>query len=432
MNIGKSAIVFGVAAVVAFSSGSLVAQTRGGGGGGKGGSGTGSASDPRTLGGQLKFTASTYYNIYTDLEEQDAKEASLRMTKMAEEYNERTRTLFRGKIGGKLPFYLYAKGDDYYKAGGMAGSAGVFNGEALMAMTIRNKEGRVGPGTWHVVQHEGFHQFVDAVIRGEIPIWANEGLAEYFGESVFTGDGMVTGVIPAGRLARLKQTINAPGFKGLKQMMEMSHAEWNAAFGAKNAAGGGGGPGANYDTAWAMVHFMAHADNGKYQVPFSNFLVQMGNGKNWERAWNTNFGSDAGFEKKWREYWLNMPDNPTADLYAKAVVATMTSFIGRAASQKQSFESFEQFIATDAKDLKAATADWLPPALFTEMKGQVGPLKNLGCTFSLVQVKGKTPTVECVMGDGSKFAGTYSSGNKVKVEFTKAPVAKPAAPVKSH
>ena len=42
---------------------------------------------------------------------------------------------------------------------------------------MRDQDGHVGSRTWHVVQHEGFHQFVFAVIRGEIPTWVNEGLA---------------------------------------------------------------------------------------------------------------------------------------------------------------------------------------------------------------------------------------------------------------
>lgn len=377
----------------------------------------------RTLNGQLKPFQSQYYLIYTDLTGDEAKEASLRMTRMAEEYHDRTAALFKGRINGKLPFFLYAKGSDYYRAGGMQGSAGVFDGESLMAMTVRDRSGNIYPQTWHTVQHEGFHQFVHHVIRGEIPIWANEGLAEYFGESLFTGDGMVTGLVPAGRLARLKKTIASPTFKGIRTMMEMTHEEWNAAFSARGADG----PGSNYDTAWAMVHFMAHADGGKYQGAFSGFLVQIGNGKGWEKAWVSNFGSDAGFEERWKQYWLSMPDNPTTDLYAKAVVSTFTSFLGRAASQKQVFEGFDQFMATESKDFKAARADWLPPALLTEMKGLVEPLTKQGCVFSLSQAKGKPASIQCVMGDGSKFTGSLGAGNKPKVEFTKAPAPKPAA-----
>ncbi|MBV8782403.1 MAG: hypothetical protein JO353_13490, partial [Phycisphaerae bacterium] len=125
-----------------------------------------------------------YYNVFTDLDPERAREACIRMTKMAEEYHARTAG-FAGNIAEKLPFYLFKSADEYYAAGGLPKSAGVFNGERLMAMA----DPRIGKEIWHVVQHEGFHQFVHAVIGGEIPIWVNEGMAEYFGESIFTGDG---------------------------------------------------------------------------------------------------------------------------------------------------------------------------------------------------------------------------------------------------
>jgi len=72
------------------------------------------------------------------------------------------------------------------------------------------------------VQHEGFQQFIHAAGGGHIPIWINEGLAEYFGEALFTGDGYVVGLIPPQRLARGKQRIQQGQFKSLRKMMLMS------------------------------------------------------------------------------------------------------------------------------------------------------------------------------------------------------------------
>ena len=46
-----------------------------------------------------------------------------------------------------------------------------------------------------------------AFIGGDIPIWVNEGLAEFFAQGLYTGDGFVTGVIPPSRLDRLKSFI---------------------------------------------------------------------------------------------------------------------------------------------------------------------------------------------------------------------------------
>src|SRR3954451_20416958 len=68
---------------------------------------------------------SPYYDLYSDLEPERVQEAILRMTRMAEEYHERTKE-FSGVIRNKFPFYLFTRPEDYYAAGGMAGSAGVF------------------------------------------------------------------------------------------------------------------------------------------------------------------------------------------------------------------------------------------------------------------------------------------------------------------
>jgi hypothetical protein len=273
------------------------------------------------------------------------------MTKMAEEYHQRTAD-FSGVITKKLPFYLFKNANDYYDAGGHPGSGGVFNGKSLMAIAGEKATG----GTWQVVQHEGLHQFAHAVIGGQLPTWADEGLAEYFAHALFTGDGFVAGVIPPSRLARLKTEITEKQLKSIEQMMAMSHAQWNAMLSKTN-----------YDQGWSMVYFLVHAENGKYQKPFANFINQVGRRQPWQQAWMSNFGTDLpGFEKRWREYWLALDENPTADLYLKATTATFTSFLARANSQKQTFATFAAFAeAAESAGLKSHPDDWLPPTLIS-------------------------------------------------------------------
>ncbi len=218
--------------------------------------------------GALKTYPSPYYTIYSDLGIDDVREATMRMTRMAEEYHDRTAG-FSGVINQKFPFYLYATAEDYYRGGGPPGSAGVFmvrNGESkLMAIAIGKSDGRDGGQTWHVVQHEGFHQFAHAVIGGDMPMWVNEGLAEYFGEGLFTGDGFVTGLVPARRLQRVQESIREKKFKSIKEMMLLTNREWNADLKIEN-----------YDMAWSMTHFLAHGDDGRYQGAFAAFMKDIG------------------------------------------------------------------------------------------------------------------------------------------------------------
>src|SRR5690606_18973637 len=137
--------------------------------------------------------------------------------------------------------------------------------------------------------------FAHAMIGLNLPIWVNEGLAEYFGEGIFTGDGFVTGVIPPWRLKRLKAGMEAQRFIPVRTMMLITHEQWNQQLNL-----------ANYDQAWAMVHFLAHAEDGKYQQPFVQFMRGVSQGMDWRAAWMGTFGDPEGFEQKWRAYWLAM------------------------------------------------------------------------------------------------------------------------------
>lgn len=346
--------------------------------------------------GDMQSYETPYYIIHTDIDIDEAREAAIRMTRMAEEYFQRTRE-FSGAIHQQLPFYLYRKSADYYAAGGFPGSSGIFNGEKLMAIAGEKTTSR----TWHVVQHEGFHQFARAVIGGDLPIWVNEGLAEYFGIGQFTGDGFVTGVIPPERLKRVQKQIRDNKFRSIPDMMRLTHKEWNGALSISN-----------YDQAWSMVHFLAHGDGDKYQPAFSGFMRDLGRGTPWMKAWEQNLGTDIeGFTNRWRDYWLGLDAHPTADLYAKARVAVLTSFLARAASQKQQFATFDEFFAAaQAGVLTAHEEDWLPPSL---LAGAIKGVTSLG-QWSIENGPYKQQKLVCMFDETRRIVGSYQlSGQRV-------------------
>ena len=88
---------------------------------------------PSLADAQLKRYDTKYYVIHSDLDQDTVREAALRITKMVEVYADRCRS-FTGKISTRLPFYLFRHPQDYYAAGGMPGSTGVFTGDKLMAV----------------------------------------------------------------------------------------------------------------------------------------------------------------------------------------------------------------------------------------------------------------------------------------------------------
>lgn len=340
----------------------------------------------------LKQNDTRYYQIFTDLNDDIVREAKLRVDAMAETYHERTRS-FSGQITKRMPFYLFSKPADYYAAGGMAGSAGVFDGQKLMAIAMPKRPAN----TWHVVQHEGFHQFAQAVIGGELPVWVNEGLAEYFGEGLYTGDAFVTGIVPPQRLARVQAWIKGGKTISIADMMRMTHEDWNGDLSI-----------VNYDQAWSMTHFLAHAADGRYQEPFARFITQVSRNRPWQQAWDQTFGRGVkDFEQQWRSYWSNMSPDDAAPLYARATLLTLTSFYGRAFSQKQIFESYEKFnAAAHEGQLKMNARDWLPPTLLETAVTAADKQGGYSITHNSTGYH-----LVLQLPDGSKLIGSFQAAN---------------------
>jgi hypothetical protein len=300
--------------------------------------------------GDLRRFDTPYYVVHTDLPPEGAAEAVVRMSRLGDELRRRTRDLgFTGRIESRLPFYLYARHEEYVKASGAPPeSAGTFDGDRLLAAATDSR----GSATWNVVQHEAFHQFAAATTGTELPAWLNEGLGEYFGEALFTGDGYVTGIVPKWRLDRVRRQLADKTFPPLAGLASLSQAQWNE----KLSIG-------RYDHAWSVVQFLLHSDDALAHESLADYVKLLASEKSAEQA-GSKVVADADVEAKWKSYWLHLPDGGTPDLEAEAAVATVTSFLARATAAGQSFESFDAFgKAARAGRLRCNQHDWLPPHL---------------------------------------------------------------------
>ena len=363
---------------------------------------------PGDVNARLKVYETPHYVMHTDIAEADAREADLRMTRMFEEYQRRTAG-FSGQVTSKFPFYLFKKPEDYYASGAIPNSDGVFmidqSGSRLMAIAGDQTTSE----TWHVVQHEGFHQFAENVIKGELPIWVNEGIAEYFGEALWTGDSFVTGVIPPDRLKEVNVAILRKTFKPFDRMMTMSREEWGSHLDY-----------ANYTQAWAMVQFLAQGENGRYQGAFVQFMQNLNRGMDGTDAWNRVFGSNTqAFETRFTKWWLGLSKNPTRSLYVRAAVQTLTSFLARATLQKQTFTDANDFV-TNVKlpDLHTNRDMWLPGSLFDHAKVAVEKVGK----WTLQTGPDKRPRLVLVDDDGAKYVGAFTvANNRIQVTVTETP-----------
>lgn len=342
----------------------------------------------------MRVYETPYYLIHTDLDEPRAAEAVVRMTRLAEEYRRRTRELgFTAVIRQRLPFYLFRSREDYLASGADPQSAGAFLGDRLVAVaTLKN-----GSPLWNVVQHEAFHQFAAAVEGPDLPGWVNEGLGEYFGEGLFTGDGFVTGVVPRWRAQRVQKSMNDGRFKPLDALLDMTQDDWNRKIEI-----------ANYDQAWSVVQFVLHGDGGAEGTKrLAKFIKAIAAGEPAAPARDAAFGATADFERRWRQYWQGLPDEPTAELYARAKVATVTSFVARAAAAGRSFQSIDELEdAARGGATRCRPDDWLPPQLLQQM------LVHDAATAKLsLEVAGEKTRVIGKLPGGNHLVGAFTLEN---------------------
>ncbi len=339
------------------------------------------------------------YLIYTDLGDDDLRAVAVRLDRLATEYDRRTREFSQARSDKKMPIFLFSKQEDYYAAGGMKGSAGVFEGNRLMACLGGKADGRA----WGTIQHEAFHQYAELKLE-HLPVWVNEGLAEYFSHGIFTGDGFVSGVIPQWRLERVRAHIAASELLPLEDMLKYTYEHWNQRLDVTN-----------YDQAWAYIQFLAHGSGVAGQRALEQYIRDVGRGQDSVRAFRASLGDPAEVQRRFTQWVADLPDNPTLGLYGEAAVATVTSFVARAAAQKQVIRSLDELTSlVDQRALLCADEDWIPVQILRELLPLAGQLG----TWSMTPGSRKEPpAVVLRMRDGTVVRGmfTFNRGRVSKV-----------------
>jgi len=357
-------------------------------------------------GGELRSYDTPYYTIRTDLDPADAAEASLRMTRIFEEYQVKT-SGFSGQIREKFRCFLYRSRKDYQGAGGPPKSGGIYlNDVKTLMVYVGDHPTRA---QWGVLQHEAFHQFAAGVIRADLPTWLNEGIAEYFAECRFTGDGFLAGLAPSKRIERVRESIDDGKLRSIRQMLKMNREQWAGSLTIEN-----------YDQAWSMVYFLLHADDGKYAASLNRFVNLLGQNVRRETAWQQCFGDVGEFEARWKAWWKDVPDNLTTDEAVEADAQTFCSFLARTTIPKRGFESFDAF--EQAAQTPRPGADWLPLGLLTQTADAA---QDSGAKFSITQKPGESLKVVAGCPDGTSvtcwFVSRGSKPPKIITDFDNVP-----------
>ncbi len=262
---------------------------------------------------ELYDVNSRHYAITTNLERHDIKGVALHMDAVFRAYT-RMFSGFTARNNKPVTLYVVDSREDYtgvLEERGIDGanSGGMFFYTFQEAGLATWRSGRPAERMYHVLQHEGFHQFAHIHIGGNFPIWVNEGLAEYFGQSLLIGERLETGLVPASRLDRVKASITEERTLPFDDFIRLDNASWS-----QRVAGGDARTGMMYDQAWSIAHFLVHADNGKYARAFERFIKETSRGLSIDNALQNSFGTSNldAFETAWKEWTLELEPDPVS------------------------------------------------------------------------------------------------------------------------
>ncbi len=255
------------------------------------------------------------YQVVTNLPVDQARSIATHMDQVFDEYARRlSRAGFRPRGPQVMRLYLIDTRENYVDFLGSRGvnaqgTGGIFfvRGDDAGLATFVHGQSRTR--MLATLQHEGFHQFAWVRIGDHLPPWANEGLAEYFGQAVFVRDKLMTGMVDNRRLEGIRHAIDVGRAFGFGELLTMSDEAW---VGRVNA--GDERAGLLYDQAWSMVHFLVHARKGRFQSAFMNYLYLIHRGRDSPAAFDEAFGSTdpQPFEAAWKQYVLELKPDPLA------------------------------------------------------------------------------------------------------------------------
>lgn len=293
---------------------------------------------------KLREYKSKSYKVMSNLPRDEAMHMAEHMDRVFEQYRKRFSS-FKSRRDVDMPLYLFKEREEYIAFLrehdiDATNTGGMFFFQQNIAGLATWTRGRPLVDTYEVLQHEGFHQFAFAFIGQELPIWVNEGLAQYFEDAVFTRNRMHLGLARERRIAVIQQGLKDASAIDFDALLEMTNDTWR-----QNVLTDRHRADLQYNQSWSICYFLIHGDDGKYQKAFEDYLMRVSNGTPSSDAFLEAFGAKDTklFRAKWEKAAREMkPDDLSTALSRMA-------FLGAGV---QYFYEQEQYTPKSMADLK--------------------------------------------------------------------------------
>ena len=263
-------------------------------------------------------TSSKYYNIESNLPKEELKRWAKHMDLVCKTYYTKFKG-FKNQHGhrGRFNMVLVRTNQDYVNYLSRYGIDGRSSGGMFFANAQTNKlitwiQGVPEAFTIKTLQHEGFHQFNYHFIGTRTPIWANEGMAEYFGDGVMVNSGrsLQLGIANYLRIKRVQKAIDQGTIIPFGELIYMDSGTWR-----RNMTNGSPRGSFQYAQSWSVGYFLMHGEKGKYKKAFGKYFKNLSYGMNNPNAFRNAFktSNTKVFNQKWLTFMKELkPDESSA------------------------------------------------------------------------------------------------------------------------
>ena len=334
-----------------------------------------------------------HFSIYSQMADLTTYDFAVRIEALYDYYAKRFEAEHFPINFPKLAF-LFGRKEDYVAAGGHPTMPGLFMGghgdtvgARFMMLTSDANFGAISMVSCPLMYHELFHQFAAVEIgqAGNVnrhwPTWLDEGHGSLFFNLMWTGDGWVDGVMTVSYLH--SAVMESPNFIPLEQLLNIDGAGWHQLLAE-------GKVWACYMQSMSVLHYLYYGESGKHRDLIEDYVFEISTNANGDEA-KASADKIIALEDDFltwfkanmimpEEMWLaDAEGNPqvtpnvrvTGAKFYEAMTAMATSYLARAHTRGQRFDSAEDFWATAAAEELAlpsfGEAQWLPDTLRQEM-----------------------------------------------------------------
>lgn len=277
---------------------------------------------------RLRSLNTKHYTIHTDLPSREIKPLAKHMDLVFQGYSQRFASLVRGRAK-RQNLYLVTTREQYVRTMAEFGIDGSYSGGIFFV----NPKGN-GLATWvydkplddtlQTLQHEGFHQFAYEYFGPDLPLWLNEGMAVYFEQAKVVRGQVRSGIAEPTRVAIIRQALEKDQIMPMPDLLGITSAQWHANMSSGSPLGH-----LQYVQSWSVVHFLVHAQDGRFRRPFSRYLELIAGHHDADHAFAQAFGEGqiASLGRGWAKY---VREDLSPDPYAEAI--DRLNFLARGAS----------------------------------------------------------------------------------------------------